>query len=587
MSPVIQTIKREVLPTGCRLGPYEIIRLAGSGAFAQVYLARQMTLDVNVALKVIQAAKSAEREIQGARIMTMLRHVNLVSVLHAEWIGDQLVIAMDWVEGQTLAERLTVTPAIEPNEALRIASEVVRGLAEIHNVRLEGCARIAHLDLKPANILIQSDGRIKITDFGISQLLGSVGPRSATEGSPLWMAPEQFEGTPDQSSDLWALGALLYRMLAGHGLFGSPTLDEYPMAIAEMSRDISARLKAVPDRFRPIIGRCMMVSPSDRVLSAQALLTELMKLREPAEEVKCPKCGTRLPTGGECPDCTVSVLKPVVTKLPALRAPSPLRHRMHLVGTVALLFLLVVGGGFAWHYWGRTPSFPRVLSLKRPDATELQRIRFLEKSVEGKPVDRMRAMEAYISAHPDDPATPELQGHLAVWRRDNDVIAAAEAFGSRPGVRMSQVLGGWVDASIAVHTPLGKDYASKQAAKWRERLDHYAGYALLRVISAAGIPPVRRPILGATLSSTYFTVSQDDKEIYRSRTIKSTSMPAWGEAVRIAVGVEHKNLLRIFASGLLSDTALFEQPILKLPPDGQFQISGGTIVVDLTVQREE
>ncbi len=204
------------LPPGRMLGPYEIRKLLGSGAFADVYLARHKLLEKDFALKVIRTPEAERWEKEGAKIMCRLRHPNVVSVHFADRIDGVLVIAMDYVEGRTLRDLLRERGRMEAAEALRIAASVASALDYVHSLEGEGSSHVAHLDLKPSNILIDASGTVKITDFGMAQCAGTAlsgGP--AVAGSPAYMAPEQFEGRPSPGADLWAVGVVLFEMLLG------------------------------------------------------------------------------------------------------------------------------------------------------------------------------------------------------------------------------------------------------------------------------------------------------------------------------------------------------------------------------------
>ena len=157
-------------PEGHILGLYEIKHLIGTGAFADVYLARHRILEHEVALKVIRNSEAEAWEQQGAKIMSRLHHPNIVNVHFADRIDGRLVIAMDYVAGKTLRERMQ-EQQLDPAEAVDIASALAEALDYVHGLDLGTAARPAHLDLKPTNILITAGGTVKITDFGMAQML--------------------------------------------------------------------------------------------------------------------------------------------------------------------------------------------------------------------------------------------------------------------------------------------------------------------------------------------------------------------------------------------------------------------------------
>src|SRR5512139_1363388 len=152
------------LPAGQRLGPYEIVRLLGSGAFADVYLARHTLLEHDVALKVVREAAADRWEQHGAKVMSHLRHPNIVAVQFADRIDGRLVVAMDYVRGRTLRAVLDEGGPLAPCRAVEIATEICAALEYLHEFQLGDAAGFAHLDLKPSNVLVGDDGVVKVTD---------------------------------------------------------------------------------------------------------------------------------------------------------------------------------------------------------------------------------------------------------------------------------------------------------------------------------------------------------------------------------------------------------------------------------------
>ncbi len=135
------------LSAGHRLGPFEIIRPLGSGAFAHVYEARHLLLDQVFALKVVHDVVAEEREQHGARVMSRLRHPAIVRVHFADRIDDRLVIAMDYVDGDTLDDVLRREGTLPPRRALEVAKAICSALEHIHSLEIKGAEGLAHLDL--------------------------------------------------------------------------------------------------------------------------------------------------------------------------------------------------------------------------------------------------------------------------------------------------------------------------------------------------------------------------------------------------------------------------------------------------------
>jgi eukaryotic-like serine/threonine-protein kinase len=220
------------IPSGTRLGPYEIIGPLGAGGMGEVYQARDTRLDRTVAIKILPGHLAADPSLRArfereARAVSALNHPHICT-LHD--IGEQdgvHYLVMEHLQGETLADRLE-RGAMTPEEALPIATQIALALAQAHR------HGVVHRDLKPGNVMLTRNGA-KLMDFGLAKQ----GPQAAppissavmTEASPLtaqgtivgtwqYMSPEQLEGTEaDTRSDIFAFGAVLYEMLSGRRAF--------------------------------------------------------------------------------------------------------------------------------------------------------------------------------------------------------------------------------------------------------------------------------------------------------------------------------------------------------------------------------
>jgi serine/threonine-protein kinase len=198
-------------------GRYRLEAKLGSGGMSTVYLARDTTLDRQVAVKVMhremsEQADQLERFRQEARAVAKLSHPNVVSVIDAGEDGGYPYIVFEYVEGETLKARINRIGALDAQEALAYAIEIARGLTVAH------ARKMVHRDIKPQNVLIDSEGRAKLTDFGISRQLEQDGMTATGRvlGTTDYVAPEQAMGRgTDQRSDIYALGVVLYEMFTG------------------------------------------------------------------------------------------------------------------------------------------------------------------------------------------------------------------------------------------------------------------------------------------------------------------------------------------------------------------------------------
>lgn len=282
------------LPSRTRLGPYEIDHLIGSGGMGEVYYARDTRLDRIVALKVLRAGDSADPErkqrfVQEAKSASALNHPNIIAIHDIGTESGIDYIAMEYVEGRTLAESIP-DKGLEPGVAVALAQQIAGALAKAH------AAGIIHRDLKPANIMITEDGNVKILDFGLaklverSPLIDPDSTRTVTQfgtivGTVAYMSPEQAEGLPvDARSDIFTFGVVLYEMLSGQRAFTGATPISTMAAILHHEPPPAPAVGA----FRSILDRCLKKDLAERFQSMvevkQALAAAAAAKPEPAAE---------------------------------------------------------------------------------------------------------------------------------------------------------------------------------------------------------------------------------------------------------------------------------------------------------------
>ena len=253
---------------------YVLERELGRGGMATVYLARDLRHDRLVALKVLlpDLARSlgAERFLREIRTAARLQHPHILSVHDSGEAAGQLWFTMPYVEGETLRRRLERERQLPIDDALRIAREVADGLDCAHR------HGVVHRDIKPENILL-SEGHALVADFGISRALAPDGPGEAlTEtgvavGTPAYMSPEQATGQAvDARTDVYALGVVLYEMLAGEPPFTGPT----PQAVIAKrfhtdAVPLRAVRSAVPQHVDRAVARALARVPTDRFASSR------------------------------------------------------------------------------------------------------------------------------------------------------------------------------------------------------------------------------------------------------------------------------------------------------------------------------
>jgi pimeloyl-ACP methyl ester carboxylesterase len=285
----IDTLMRELgrapelpppLAPGAKVGPYEVVEIVGAGGMGTVYRARDPRLGRDVALKLLGGeADRAQwwRFEQEARALAAVEHPNIVRVFDLGSEDGHPFLVLELLAGVTLRQRLDER-AFTLAEAIPLALQLVRGLAAAHD------KGIVHRDLKPENLFLTPVGELKILDFGIAKLT-KVMPSNDSTGSGVllgtagYVSPEQARGKPvDARSDLFAVGAVLYELIAGKRAFDRATLIDTLHAILH---DPAPPL-GMPALDR-LLDRCLAKEPEQRFASARELEAALLQLdREPA-----------------------------------------------------------------------------------------------------------------------------------------------------------------------------------------------------------------------------------------------------------------------------------------------------------------
>jgi TolB-like protein len=255
---------------------YRLLELLGRGAMGEVWLADDLQLPRRVAVKLLprhlsEDAEAVERLLREARAAATVDHPNVVTVHDAGVIDGHAYLVMQRVEGETLERRLTrgVLPAAE---AIAVTSAIADALAEVHALG------IVHRDLKPSNIMLTARGP-KVLDFGLAAVggHGRMTVAGTVVGTPLYMSPEQVQGrAPDNRSDLWALGAILYEALTGARPFAGDSLAATAHAVLhEQPAPPSQRNAAVSPRLDSVVEKLLRKDPALRYARAEDLIADL------------------------------------------------------------------------------------------------------------------------------------------------------------------------------------------------------------------------------------------------------------------------------------------------------------------------
>lgn len=256
------------LAPGQLVGDFQVVRLLGRGGMGEVYLARDRTLGRRVALKVLHPGAlgtpdAADHFLAEARTTAFVTHPNVVTVYAAGLHDGSPYLALELLEGGTLRERLVEAPALR--EGLRLGLAVAEGLAALHE------AGLVHGDLKPENVVMASDGRPRIVDFGLA---GPVEPGAVAvslRGTPAYMAPELWAlQAAGAGADVWALGVILWELLGGRHPFPAAGLAELS---ALVTVGATPPLEGAPARVSEVVASCLEHVPARRPAAAVVATT--------------------------------------------------------------------------------------------------------------------------------------------------------------------------------------------------------------------------------------------------------------------------------------------------------------------------
>ncbi len=271
--------------TGRQLGDYQLLRRLGRGGMADVYLAKQGSLNRNVALKILKPDLArdnsyVQRFRQEAQAAAKLVQANIVQIYEVGEADGYYFIAQEYIQGRNLRQYLIRHGAVEPVMAINVIRQCALALQKASELH------VIHRDIKPENIMLSTKGEVKITDFGLARINNSASQQALTQigitmGTPLYMSPEQVEGgAVDHRSDIYSLGVTAYHMLAGSPPFdGDNALAIAVQHVKDKAIPISQLRPDVPPELCELIDRMMAKKPSDRQDDAKQLLKELRKIK--------------------------------------------------------------------------------------------------------------------------------------------------------------------------------------------------------------------------------------------------------------------------------------------------------------------
>jgi serine/threonine protein kinase len=320
---------------GKSLAHYQILEKLGAGGMGVVYKARDTHLDRFVAVKVLPPEKVSDpdrkrRFVQEAKAASALNHPNIVHVYDIGQSECTDYIAMEYVEGKTLDQRIG-RRGLRVDDALKYAVQIADALVKAHS------AGIVHRDLKPTNIVVNGDDLVKVLDFGLAKLTeqtqgdeaassatiddegGHVTEEGVIVGTGAYMSPEQAEGKKvDARSDIFSLGSVLYEMVTGRRAFeGDSRISTLSAILREEPKAASTIAPGIPADLEKLTSRCLRKDPERRIQHMDDMKLALMELKEDSDSGRV--------------EARRAVAKPVSSMRP-------------VIGAVAVIALIRVGG---------------------------------------------------------------------------------------------------------------------------------------------------------------------------------------------------------------------------------------------------
>ncbi len=354
------------------LGNYRVLKKLGEGGMGTVYLARDLSLEREVALKVISPELARNPRLMArfrveAIAQAKLNHSNITVIHSFDQEKESYYIVMEFVDGKTLKNVIKEEGTIPVDRALKIFSQVLEGIAYAHS------RGVVHRDIKPSNIFLTKDQRVKIGDFGIAKVKGIEGltKMGASLGSPLYSSPEQLLGKKtDGRTDVYSLGITLYEMLTGKLPFKPSDDSEYKIIkeVIEVKPQKPSELdKRIPAAIDSIVMKSLAKSPDDRFQSVNEFEQEIKKLISPVTPVPGKEEPTKKKTGEK--------IKPMDRKVSVTKRKKDVSERKRILAIALVLFIILVSIILFLIYSGKSKPVPQTMTtspLKEvtPSATD-------------------------------------------------------------------------------------------------------------------------------------------------------------------------------------------------------------------------
>lgn len=265
-------------------GRYKLLEMIGGGGMSNVYLAHDMILDRDVAIKVLRYDFSNEEELhrrfqREALSATSLTHPHIVNIYDVGEDDDIHYIVMEYVKGETLKEYILLNAPVSPTKSVKIMKQLTSAISTAHN------NHIIHRDIKPQNILLDEEENVKVTDFGIAMALSATSytQTNSVLGTVHYLSPEQARGgTATKQSDIYALGIVLFELLTGQLPFSGESAVSIALKhLQTETPSIRKIIPTIPQSIENVVLKATAKDPKDRYLSSEEMEADLATALSP------------------------------------------------------------------------------------------------------------------------------------------------------------------------------------------------------------------------------------------------------------------------------------------------------------------